>query len=68
LVEAIALHHEPAQTNDLAISPLTAVHVANVLEHETGTQDPAAVLNQIDLDYTARGHRMSLCTDWRRGR
>ena len=66
LVEAIALHHEPAQTNDLEFSPLTAVHVANVLEHETGTQDPAAVLSQIDLDYLGKIGKAEHLEFWRK--
>jgi HD-like signal output (HDOD) protein len=34
IVEAVALHHEPSRNVNRAFSPLTAVHVANVLEHE----------------------------------
>jgi HD-like signal output (HDOD) protein len=51
LVEAVGLHHEPTKTNALVFSPLTAVHVANVLEHETGVQDSNIVLNELDLGY-----------------
>lgn len=56
LVEAVAWHHQPGQTDHLAFSPLTAVHVANVLVHEAhaaapDTLDtPAPVL---DADYLA---------------
>jgi HD-like signal output (HDOD) protein len=34
IVEAVALHHAPVKTLTRTFSPLTAVHVANVLEHE----------------------------------
>lgn len=34
IVEAIALHHRPVQSRDQRFSALTAVHVANALEHE----------------------------------
>ncbi len=56
LVEAVAWHHQPAQTDHLTFSPLTAVHIANVLVHEAhapapdGLDTPAPVL---DADYLA---------------
>jgi hypothetical protein len=33
-VEAVALHHYPRQLAGPGFHPLTAVHVANVLDHE----------------------------------
>ena len=51
LVEAVAWHHAPAQAGSAVFSALTAVHVANVLEH-TGQANPApANLNQLDQSY-----------------
>jgi HD-like signal output (HDOD) protein len=34
IVEAVAFHHAPGKSSHQAFSPLTAVHVANALEHE----------------------------------
>jgi HD-like signal output (HDOD) protein len=34
IVEAVAFHHTPERSSHQAFSPLTAVHVANALEHE----------------------------------
>jgi HD-like signal output (HDOD) protein/ActR/RegA family two-component response regulator len=34
IVEAVAFHHTPEQSTHQQFSPLTAVHVANALEHE----------------------------------
>jgi putative nucleotidyltransferase with HDIG domain len=36
IVEAVALHHHPAQLVTQGFSPLTAVHAANALIHEIG--------------------------------
>ena len=37
IVEAVALHHTPQKSPTQHFCPLTAVHVANVLEHQSGT-------------------------------
>jgi len=34
IVEAVAFHHTPDKSSHQRFSPLTAVHVANALEHE----------------------------------
>jgi HD-like signal output (HDOD) protein len=34
IVEAVAFHHSPERSDTRAVSPLTAVHAANVLDHE----------------------------------
>jgi HD-like signal output (HDOD) protein len=34
IVEAVAFHHTPSRSSHQKLSPLTAVHVANALEHE----------------------------------
>jgi HD-like signal output (HDOD) protein/CheY-like chemotaxis protein len=49
LVEAIALHHHPACFLSRSFSPLTAVHVANALDHAAC----AANDSEIDLAYLA---------------
>lgn len=52
VVEAVAFHHAPAENPLRAFSPLTAVHVANVLEHEFSQvkdADRLAVMDQRHL-------------------
>ncbi len=39
VVEAVAFHHEPPLGENQQLTPLAAVHIANVLEHELGTAD-----------------------------
>jgi len=53
VVEAIALHHSPRQTNTPHFSALTAVHAANVLEHERTAADDGAVGHELDSNYLA---------------
>lgn len=38
IVEAVALHHQPSLTSDDRFSPLTAVHMANAIDHQSHTQ------------------------------
>jgi HD-like signal output (HDOD) protein/CheY-like chemotaxis protein len=65
LVEAVALHHEPGRASEVAFSPLTAVHVADVFEHAAQAPDPTAVLSRIDslyLDQLSLGSHLAV---WR---
>jgi putative nucleotidyltransferase with HDIG domain len=56
VVEAIASHHEPSRSLGRIFSPLTTVHVANVLSHPSSLPDGEAFLDQFDQDYlTALG-------------
>jgi HD-like signal output (HDOD) protein len=57
IVEAVALHHAPARRVEKTFSPLTAVHVANILDHEaepevgnTNSELALDYLNAIGLD------------------
>ena len=50
LVEAVALHHEPARASEPVFSPLTAVHIANVLEQEVSSVDAPGGLDSNYLD------------------
>jgi HD-like signal output (HDOD) protein len=49
IVEAVAFHHAPGKSSHQAFSPLTAVHAANALEHET-EGDPLV----LDKEYLRR--------------
>jgi HD-like signal output (HDOD) protein len=51
IVEAVALHHLPAQLVHTTFCPLTAVHVANVFDHAVRPGDPNDLAPQVDLDY-----------------
>jgi HD-like signal output (HDOD) protein len=65
IVEAVAFHHHPERSDLRTFGPLTAVHVANVLEHELARTDPERRLVQINHDYIAAigcEHRIA---DWR---
>ncbi|HEV2456186.1 MAG TPA: response regulator [Verrucomicrobiae bacterium] len=63
IVEAVAFHHAPANSGHQEFSPLTAVHVANALEHESKGDTP-----QLDLEYLRRIGVEERLDDWRRGR
>jgi HD-like signal output (HDOD) protein len=51
VVEAIALHHNPGKTTHKIFSPLTAVHAANILTHESRRSDNGTSAGQIDAKY-----------------
>jgi HD-like signal output (HDOD) protein len=56
IVEAVAFHHEPSRSEAPTLGPLTAVHVANVLEHELSGAKIPGCDPQLDLAYlTALG-------------
>ncbi|NOS72058.1 MAG: HDOD domain-containing protein [Verrucomicrobia bacterium] len=48
IVEAVAFHHTPRMAEAKVLGPLTAVHVANALEHELHETEQHSTL---DLDY-----------------
>ena len=51
IVEAVAFHHQPSRSEARTIGPLTAVHVANVLEHEFCQTKIPGCEPQFDLEY-----------------
>lgn len=67
LVEAIALHHEPARTANREFSPLTAVHVADALSQQDepremdGPAMDAAYLGGLGLPDSAKDWQNELC-------
>ncbi len=54
IVEAIALHHTPEKSEDAAFSPLSAVHIADVLEHEQSAEKDAFTKPTLDMEYLTR--------------
>jgi HD-like signal output (HDOD) protein len=52
IVEAVAFHHDPTRSTGHTLSPLTAVHIANVLEEQeqaAGMDGPPIVADQAYL-------------------
>jgi putative nucleotidyltransferase with HDIG domain len=61
IVEAVALHHHPARNINRQFCPLTAVHVANVIEHQNaGTESPgpAMVVDEPYLEWIGINDRL----------
>jgi putative nucleotidyltransferase with HDIG domain len=61
MVEAVAFHHSPEKSAHQHFSPLTAVHVANALEHEAAGEK--SCLNQ---DYLAKIGMENRLDSWRK--
>jgi HD-like signal output (HDOD) protein/ActR/RegA family two-component response regulator len=61
IVEAVAFHHTPEKSSLQAFSPLTAVHVANALEHEIDGND--VNLNEEYLEKIGVANRLEV---WRK--
>lgn len=54
IVEAIALHHTPRNSEDVEFSPLAAVHIADVLEHEQCAEKSEFTKPTLDMEYLTR--------------
>jgi hypothetical protein len=52
-VEAVAFHHVPGRSDLQTCGPLTAVHVANVLDQELSKSPPLGRKSEIDENYLA---------------
>ena len=66
LIEAIALHHFPGCRGNFNFSPLTAVHVANALEHEALPGNAFTGAAAIDMGYLIAGRFEARLEEWRR--
>ena len=53
IVEAVAFHHEPGESQSRKIGPLAAVHVANVLEHELSGIEHDISATTFDVEFVA---------------
>lgn len=60
IVEAVAFHHQPENSELKALTPLTAVHVANALIHEHAQE-----ISPINTDYLAAIGQADRLDDWR---
>jgi HD-like signal output (HDOD) protein/CheY-like chemotaxis protein len=65
IVEAIAFHHEPTRNDLRSFSPLTAVHVANVLEHELSQAKEPGRPTELDVMYLASLDLENRLDKWR---
>lgn len=66
IVEAVALHHQPAASVSSDFSPLTAVHVANFLEAERAQRSALGGHVELDTGYLARLNQGDRLDRWRR--
>ena len=51
MFEATAYHHHPERKLEAGFSPLTAVHVANVLDHEANPHKIKGGMPEINVEY-----------------
>ena len=65
IVEAVAFHHHPSDCMGKTFSPLTAVHVANVLQQELSQQVTEGAASQIDSTYLETLHMTDRLPHWR---
>jgi putative nucleotidyltransferase with HDIG domain len=65
IVEAVALHHYPERLAERTFSPLTAVHVASVLEHEMARETPVFVPAELNRHYLKELDLEERLEDWR---
>jgi putative nucleotidyltransferase with HDIG domain len=54
IVEAVAWHHRPGESDVPSASPLTAVHAADAIEHRLHPADAAGGASEPDAEYLTR--------------
>jgi HD-like signal output (HDOD) protein/CheY-like chemotaxis protein len=65
VVEAIAFHHTPSRHPSKAVGPVTAIHVANVLDHELQPSSEEMLLTNLDHEYLAQMNLENFPDRWR---
>jgi putative nucleotidyltransferase with HDIG domain len=65
IIEAVALHHCPIQFLSKSFCPLTAVHAANVLEHEAQPDNQGLLCPPVDLNYLTELSLAERMEHWR---
>jgi HD-like signal output (HDOD) protein/CheY-like chemotaxis protein len=65
IVEAIAFHHRPDKSPVREFTTLTAVHVANVLEHEMNPQGSSGAASLLDKVYIADLGLTERLSEWK---
>ncbi len=67
VLEAIAFHHTPAALGLTSMSAVTAVHAANVLEHEAVIINPSYAQHTMDLEHLETLGLAGRVPVWRKG-
>jgi len=65
VLEAVVFHHEPRAQRVTEMSVLTAVHVANVLEHELVVINPGYAKHTMDMEYLNNAGVVGRLETWR---
>lgn len=65
VVEALAFHHCPHESSSRQFSPLLAVHIADLLEHEINPGEMVGPLPEFDMNYLNTLGLASRLDDWR---
>lgn len=65
LMEAVAWHHQPGRNSDRSFSPLTAVHVANILSRNTDLASRETGCGEIDSQYLTEVGVVDRLPAWR---
>lgn len=65
IVEAVAFHHQPSRSEVPSLGPLTAVHVANVFEHELSATKIPGCEPKLDLEHLAALGLKDRINPWR---
>jgi HD-like signal output (HDOD) protein/CheY-like chemotaxis protein len=66
LLEIAALHHVPSRSGNKCFNALTAVHLANVFEHEKSPDLEVESMPQLDEDYLTEIGVLHCVEGWRR--
>jgi len=66
IVEAVAYHHWPGQCSAKNFSALTAVHVANLIEHSNTAENRDDIIAQIDMKYLSELGLENRLPEWQR--
>jgi len=67
ITEAVALHHSPWRQRRHTFSPVTAVHVANILDHEKHPDPNVIMPSQINTSYLKEMGLAGRVEAWRKG-
>ena len=65
IVEALAFHHNPGHCPALGFSPLTAVHAANALDHESAEGSSGKTVEFLDMEYLENIKLSDRVSEWR---
>ncbi len=64
IVEAIAFHHNPSKCPEKSFLPLTAVHVANALEHDGSSEEEESSTCKLDHEYLEKTRLDKRLSEW----